>query len=185
MARLTRSQRLTVQYGVMPALAPERHLSKAFLKAVRRATCQPGRYDDADPCCWCGLVRTEKERGHEHVIPKSKGGVDGWVNTVPACHRCNNPRGSYSVPLWLLALMNTSGDPALASKWVGATLFRREREAAAQRKAVAAAAALQTERQVAAAQADMRARRAQRALRLVLAAQDAGELNLPSRRARW
>ncbi|SEF59547.1 5-methylcytosine-specific restriction endonuclease McrA [Thermomonospora echinospora] len=45
---------------------------------------------DRGLCGYCG------RRGHtiDHVVPQSRGGADTWENTVLACGRCNNRKGS-------------------------------------------------------------------------------------------
>jgi len=50
---------------------------------------------DGHKCVYCG-------KGHlpltvDHVIPKSRGGVDNWDNVVAACLPCNNKKG-YRTP---------------------------------------------------------------------------------------
>lgn len=50
-------------------------------------------------CCWCKCVM-RGEQGYrdsvtiEHVIPRSKGGLDIPDNWLAACFRCNNRRGN-------------------------------------------------------------------------------------------
>lgn len=45
---------------------------------------------DRGLCGYCG------KRGHtiDHIVPISRGGLDTWENTVLACGRCNNRKGS-------------------------------------------------------------------------------------------
>ncbi|MFG2004694.1 HNH endonuclease [Spirillospora sp. NPDC048911] len=45
---------------------------------------------DKGLCGYCG------KRGHtiDHVLPQSRGGADTWHNTVLACGKCNNRKGS-------------------------------------------------------------------------------------------
>jgi 5-methylcytosine-specific restriction endonuclease McrA len=44
---------------------------------------------DGRRCAYC--------RGHattvDHVIPRSRGGTDSWLNTVAACPTCNHRKG--------------------------------------------------------------------------------------------
>lgn len=41
---------------------------------------------DNHRCCYCGRGATTVD----HVLPKSRGGVDSWENLVSCCLRCNN-----------------------------------------------------------------------------------------------
>ncbi|EQM74259.1 HNH endonuclease [Microbacterium maritypicum] len=43
------------------------------------------RRDDHE-CAYCGRHATTVD----HVMPRSRGGQDEWLNTVAACSRCNN-----------------------------------------------------------------------------------------------
>jgi 5-methylcytosine-specific restriction endonuclease McrA len=46
---------------------------------------------DAYKCAYCG--RSDLPLTIDHVVPKSKGGVDSWENLVTACTVCNNRKG--------------------------------------------------------------------------------------------
>jgi 5-methylcytosine-specific restriction endonuclease McrA len=49
---------------------------------------------DARRCGYCG--------GHastvDHVLPRSRGGKDSWLNTVAACTTCNHRKGNRTPP---------------------------------------------------------------------------------------
>ncbi len=54
-------------------------------------------------CVYCGAKIGEVQRGKvlhkqdftiDHVIPRARGGKDGWTNTVCACYWCNHRKGS-------------------------------------------------------------------------------------------
>jgi 5-methylcytosine-specific restriction endonuclease McrA len=47
---------------------------------------------DAYKCAYCG--RSDLPLTIDHVVPKSKGGVDSWENLVTACTVCNNRKGN-------------------------------------------------------------------------------------------
>ncbi|MBN1284492.1 MAG: HNH endonuclease [Anaerolineae bacterium] len=58
---------------------------------------------DGYVCVYCGSRPGEMQRGQilrkqdftvDHIIPKSRGGVDGWTNTACACYICNHRKGS-------------------------------------------------------------------------------------------
>jgi 5-methylcytosine-specific restriction endonuclease McrA len=44
-------------------------------------------------CQYCGKKR---ELTIDHVIPRSKGGKDTWLNLVTACKKCNAKKGEQS-----------------------------------------------------------------------------------------
>lgn len=40
-------------------------------------------------CAYCGHSFKEKDLTMEHIVPRSKGGQDSWMNLVAACKSCN------------------------------------------------------------------------------------------------
>src|SRR3954466_3902964 len=44
---------------------------------------------DKRSCGYCGAAASTID----HVLPRSRGGRNEWVNTVAACGRCNNRKG--------------------------------------------------------------------------------------------
>lgn len=48
---------------------------------------------DRHTCLYCGGRFTEGGLTREHVLPRSRGGKDGWANVVTACRRCNQRKG--------------------------------------------------------------------------------------------
>lgn len=44
---------------------------------------------DGHRCAYCGRGATTID----HVLPRSRGGGDGWENLVACCLRCNNSKG--------------------------------------------------------------------------------------------
>jgi 5-methylcytosine-specific restriction endonuclease McrA len=44
---------------------------------------------DRHSCAFCGGVASTVD----HVLPRSRGGGNEWLNTVAACGRCNNRKG--------------------------------------------------------------------------------------------
>jgi 5-methylcytosine-specific restriction endonuclease McrA len=53
-------------------------------------------------CIYCGAIPGTTMRGKvltkndftvDHIVPKSKGGRDQWVNTACACYACNHRKG--------------------------------------------------------------------------------------------
>lgn len=45
---------------------------------------------DGHRCAYCGGSATTVD----HVMPRSRGGVDSWANLVGCCVRCNNVKGN-------------------------------------------------------------------------------------------
>ncbi|MCX6130767.1 MAG: HNH endonuclease [Proteobacteria bacterium] len=45
-------------------------------------------------CQYCNKKMTDKLATIDHVIPRSKGGLDTWENTVCACITCNSRKGN-------------------------------------------------------------------------------------------
>lgn len=44
---------------------------------------------DRYTCCFCGEVFTIRNLTIDHLVPRSKGGRNTWMNTVSACKPCN------------------------------------------------------------------------------------------------
>ncbi len=49
---------------------------------------------DGMACQYCGT--RSPELTVDHIIPKSRGGIDSWENMVAACRECNNKKGNRS-----------------------------------------------------------------------------------------
>jgi 5-methylcytosine-specific restriction endonuclease McrA len=47
---------------------------------------------DRHTCAYCGLTFRDNQLSRDHVIPKSRGGLDTWLNVVCACKWCNNKK---------------------------------------------------------------------------------------------
>ena len=48
---------------------------------------------DHSTCQYCGRQFTPSELTLDHVLPRSRGGGNTWLNTVAACGRCNQRKG--------------------------------------------------------------------------------------------
>lgn len=44
-------------------------------------------------CGYCGK-KSGENRTWDHIIPRSQGGEDSWLNAITACFKCNNKKGS-------------------------------------------------------------------------------------------
>ncbi len=47
---------------------------------------------DGNKCQYCG--KKSAEMTVDHIIPKSRGGLQSWENLTTACVRCNNRKGN-------------------------------------------------------------------------------------------
>ena len=45
---------------------------------------------DGHICGYCALHFKEDDLSRDHVVPRSRGGLDRWTNVVTACNRCNH-----------------------------------------------------------------------------------------------
>ena len=50
-------------------------------------------FRDAHQCQYCGKRPALRELNIDHVVPRSRGGVDSWENLVTACRPCNLRKG--------------------------------------------------------------------------------------------
>jgi 5-methylcytosine-specific restriction endonuclease McrA len=64
---------------------------------------------DNHSCQYCGY--TGSDLTLDHVIPRSRGGVDSWENLTTACMRCNVKKGSRSPKEANLSLCNQPRRP--------------------------------------------------------------------------
>ena len=44
---------------------------------------------DRNTCAYCGDHFSTHHLSRDHIMPRSKGGDDTWMNVVTACRRCN------------------------------------------------------------------------------------------------
>ncbi len=44
---------------------------------------------DRHQCAFCGEVFRSRDLTIDHIVPQSRGGVDGWLSCVAACGPCN------------------------------------------------------------------------------------------------
>jgi 5-methylcytosine-specific restriction endonuclease McrA len=48
---------------------------------------------DAHQCQYCGRKPALRELNIDHVVPRSRGGIDSWENLVTSCKTCNLRKG--------------------------------------------------------------------------------------------
>lgn len=49
---------------------------------------------DQQLCLYCGKAHAERDLTRDHILPRSRGGRDTWLNVVTACRRCNQFKGN-------------------------------------------------------------------------------------------
>ncbi|MBP3203020.1 MAG: HNH endonuclease [Bacteroidales bacterium] len=62
--------------------------------------------ETAGHCIYCGHPVTQEEMKVDHIVPKSLGGGDGFVNKVCACSRCNAAKGNLMMDAYLINCMS-------------------------------------------------------------------------------
>ena len=67
---------------------------------------------DNQQCQYCTNHFHEGELTIDHVIPKSKGGLSTWDNTVIACRRCNQQKANLLLEETPLTLMKPPQKPS-------------------------------------------------------------------------
>lgn len=88
--RVARSQRLVFP---LPASVVLRHHRRVG-RRVASLTNEHLFLRDGHRCAYCGRHRREltgRERlTRDHLVPRSRGGADSWLNVVTACSSCNH-----------------------------------------------------------------------------------------------
>lgn len=88
--QVARSQRLTFPLPASVVLRQHRRVSSR----VAPLTNEHLFLRDGHRCVYCGRHRRElapRERlTRDHLVPRSRGGADAWLNVVTACSSCNH-----------------------------------------------------------------------------------------------
>jgi 5-methylcytosine-specific restriction endonuclease McrA len=66
---------------------------------------------DAYICQYCGEMPGRQHLTVDHVIPRSRGGKQGWENLVTACKRCNQKKGSLTPDEASMSLIRRPFEP--------------------------------------------------------------------------
>ncbi|MCC6527418.1 MAG: HNH endonuclease [Polyangiaceae bacterium] len=85
---------------------------------------------DDHQCQYCGRRPAPRDLNIDHVVPRSRGGENSWVNLVTACRPCNRRKGHRTpteaampllrpatTPRWSLAAQLMLGAPAMYAEW--------------------------------------------------------------------
>ena len=64
---------------------------------------------DGFRCQYCG--EKSGDMTIDHIVPKSRGGLDSWDNLVTACRKCNNKKGSRTPQEANMILLNVPSRP--------------------------------------------------------------------------
>jgi hypothetical protein len=101
---------------------------------VRRPTVRLTRRNvmlrDAHQCQYCSRRPPVRDLNIDHVVPRSRGGVDSWENLVTACRVCNLRKGwrtpdeagmrlirSPATPRWTASMQLLLGRPQPFKEW--------------------------------------------------------------------
>jgi 5-methylcytosine-specific restriction endonuclease McrA len=66
---------------------------------------------DAHQCQYCGRRPPVRDLNIDHVLPRSRGGMDSWENLVTACRLCNLRKGWKTPEEAMMRLLRAPGPP--------------------------------------------------------------------------
>jgi 5-methylcytosine-specific restriction endonuclease McrA len=75
---------------------------------------------DSFQCQYCGRSPTQRDLNVDHVVPRSRGGLDSWENLVVSCRTCNLRKGRRTPTEAGMALLTVPHRP----RWTTATQIR-------------------------------------------------------------
>jgi 5-methylcytosine-specific restriction endonuclease McrA len=75
---------------------------------------------DQYQCQYCGRRPNQRDLNVDHIIPRSRGGLDSWENLVVSCRACNLRKGRRTPPEAGMHLLSTPHHP----RWSTATQIR-------------------------------------------------------------
>ena len=75
---------------------------------------------DQYQCQYCGRRPNQRDLNVDHVLPRSRGGLDSWENLVVSCRACNLRKGRRTPPEAGMKLLSTPHHP----RWSTATQIR-------------------------------------------------------------
>lgn len=75
---------------------------------------------DQYQCQYCGRRPSQRDLNVDHVVPRSRGGLDSWENLVVSCRGCNLKKGRRTPAEAGMSLLSTPHHP----RWSTATQIR-------------------------------------------------------------
>jgi 5-methylcytosine-specific restriction endonuclease McrA len=75
---------------------------------------------DQYQCQYCGRRPNQRDLNVDHIIPRSRGGLDSWENLVVSCRACNLRKGRRTPSEAAMNLLSTPHHP----RWSTATQIR-------------------------------------------------------------
>jgi len=82
---------------------------------------------DRNTCQYCGGQFNKADLTIDHVVPRSRGGRDTWVNLVLACVKCNVRKGDRTPEEAGMRLIRTARKPSWVPR-LGTKLYGMRRE---------------------------------------------------------
>lgn len=73
---------------------------------------------DRHICAYCGVIHEPRVLTIDHVLPKSKGGKNTWVNCVTACKPCNHRKGNRTPEEARMQLLYVPYAPSIFEKMI-------------------------------------------------------------------
>ena len=73
---------------------------------------------DRNLCAYCGNQFKDHALTIDHVLPKSRGGLNTWINTVSACKPCNVRKGDRTPEEWGTHLLYVPYAPNMFEKMI-------------------------------------------------------------------
>jgi len=86
-------QRSTLRMNTILAVDCK-HSPRKFVSGVPPLTNKTLFIRDSNVCGYCATNFSKSELTRDHVVPKSKGGKDSWMNLVTACKSCNHKKAA-------------------------------------------------------------------------------------------
>jgi 5-methylcytosine-specific restriction endonuclease McrA len=68
-------------------------------------------FRDSNRCQYCGIKPGIAELSIDHIIPKSLGGKNGWLNCTTACKTCNFNKGNLTLEKSGMTLLSVPARP--------------------------------------------------------------------------
>ncbi len=107
-----RSERSSVPYPTVIRLVRYVHVPRRYRRQVTN-TFLFARDDYT--CQYCGrhrsALRGRQFLTRDHIVPRARGGQNGWGNVVTACSPCNNRKGDRSLAEVGFKLLSTPREP--------------------------------------------------------------------------